>query len=142
MKNETAESKKRWFGKYRRLLQVEDRLNDKLAELDHRILSIRSPNYSSISSRGGSPITIADLLSDKELLEERIKRIHIRVVKCKNEILDVIDSIEDPTLAHILEAHYIYLESMDEIALYLNYTTRHVFRLFTKAIDLVIIPSL
>ena len=136
-----TETKKHWFRKYNRLLQVEDRLVNKLKELDQRIQGIRSPNYSGMP-RGGTAVTIVDLLADKESLENRIKRIHSKVIKCKREILDVIDTIENPTHAYIMEAHFIQLESMEDIAQSLNYTTTYVYRLFSKAIDLVDIPTI
>lgn len=141
MRNEMTETKKHWFRKYNRLLQVEDRLVNKLKELDQRIQGIRSPNYSGMP-RGGTAVTIVDLLADKESLENRIKRIHSKVIKCKREILDVIDTIENPTHAYIMEAHFIQLESMEDIAQSLNYTTTYVYRLFSKAIDLVDIPTI
>ena len=132
--------KKRSLKKYRRNLLCIGRLEEKLESLDEKIKSIRSPNYSGMP-RGGTPITIVDLLADKESLENRIKRIHSKVIKCKRDILDVIDTIENPTHAYILEAHFIQLESIDDIAQSLNYTTTYVYRLYSKAIDLVDIPT-
>lgn len=136
MKNKIIENKKHWFRKYNRLLQIEERLVNRLKELDLQIQSKRSSNYFSIP-RGGTPVTIVELLADKESLENRIKRIHLKVIKCKLEILDVIESIENPTHAYILEAHFIQLKSIEEIAQTLNYTTRYVYRLYSNAINLV-----
>ena len=140
MHDEIIDKKKRWLYRYRNNQLKIARLQNKLETLEARIISIKSPNYSGMP-RGGTPVTIVDLLADKESLENRIKRIHSKVIKCKREILDVIDTIENPTHAYILEAHFIQLESMEDIAQSLSYTTTYVYRLYSKAIDLVDIPT-
>lgn len=141
MRDEIIENKKHWFRRYNRLLQVEEQLVNKLSELDQRIQGIRSPNYSGMP-RGGKPVTIADLIVDKEDLETRIKKIHTKVIRCKDDILDVIDSLDNPTHTYILEAHFISLESMEDISKSLGDTTAYVYQLYSKAIDLVDIPGM
>ena len=74
MHDEIIDKKKRWLYRYRNNQLKIARLQNKLETLENRIISIKSPNYSGMP-RGGTPITLDDLLSDKEDIKKRIKRL-------------------------------------------------------------------
>ena len=83
------ERKKRSLKRYKKNLACIGRLEEKLALLDDRIKSVKSPNMSGMP-RGGTPVTIADLLSDKVELEERIERQKAKSKDLKKEIIEEI----------------------------------------------------
>ena len=58
------ESKKRFLKRYRKNYNCIVRLEEKLALLDVKLNSVRSPNLSGMP-RGGVPVTAADLVADK-----------------------------------------------------------------------------
>ena len=125
--------KKRYLKRYRNNVDCVNRLESKLALLDERIKSVKSPNYSGMP-RGGTPVTVEDLLSDKIELEKRISRLKAKGRNIKVEILEEIDTLEDYRYGEILEAYYIDCKSMDEIADDMGYSTRWIYDLYAEAI--------
>lgn len=126
--------KKRSLKRYRNNLACIGRLEEKLTLLDERIKSVRSPNYSGMP-RGGTPVTIEELLSDKVDLEKRIDKLKVKTKKVKDQILEEIDSLEDPRYCEILEAYFIDCMSMDEIAEEMGYSTRWAYDLYSEAVE-------
>lgn len=127
------EKKKRSLKRYKKNLACISRLEEKYILLDEKIKSIKSPNYSGMP-RGGTPVTVAELLSDKIELEERIKRLQVKGKKLKSDILEEIDTICDSRYCEILEAFFIDGLTLEEIAENEGYTIRHVYRLYSEAV--------
>lgn len=130
------ENKKRSLKRYKKNLVCLERLNEKLDVLDKKITSIKSTNYSGMP-RGGIPITIDELLSDKMELEERINRLKIKNKNIKREILDEIDSLDDSRYVEILESFFIDGLTLEDIADNEGYTPRHVYRLYSEAVTIL-----
>lgn len=126
--------KKRSLKRYRNNLACIGRLEEKLTLLDERIKSVRSPNYSGMP-RGGTPVTIEELLSDKVDLEKRIDRLKVKNKKVKDQILEEIDSLEDSRYCEILEAYFIDCMSMEDIAEEMGYSTRWAYDLYSEAVE-------
>ena len=129
-----VKKKKRSLKRYRSNVACIDRLEVKLTLLDERIKSVKSPSYSGMP-RGGTPISLEELLSDKIDLEKRIKRLKDKGKKIKDPILEEIDSLEDPRYCEVLEAFCIECKSISEIAEDMGYTDRHVYDLYREAIE-------
>ena len=127
------EKRKKWFKRYKRTLALIDRLEDKLRDLDERLYNVKSPKLSDMP-RGGKPIEVSDLISDKEEIKNRINRLVKKARLQKREIIDKIDELEDPRHADVLEAFFIECRSFDEIANIKGYNTRHVIRLYSEAL--------
>ena len=128
------DQKKRYLKRYKKNKALIDRLEAKLTDLDERICRIRSPKFSDMP-KGGTPVDLADLIDDKLELERRINRLVQKGRSYKSEILDIIDEAEDPRHAEVLEAFLIDCKTFEEIAEESGYTTRHVIRLYSKAVD-------
>lgn len=137
---ESERHKKRSLKRYRKNLACINRLEAKLAILDERITAIKSPNYSGMP-RGGTPITVEDLISDKMDLEDRIARLKEKSRTLKNSVCEEIDSLEDPRYCEVLEAHFIDGLSFEEIAEETGYTERHIYTLYAEAIRLLSVIS-
>lgn len=125
--------KKRSLKRYRKNNECIKRLENKLALLNDRITGLKSPNLSGMP-RGGVPVSLDDLLSDKNDLQDRIKRLKAKGRALKSAIYEEIDSLEDPRYCEILEAFFVDCLSFGEIAEELCYTERHVISLYTEAI--------
>ena len=130
------EKKKQYLKRYRKNIACIRRLEKKLALLDDKIKSVRSPSLSGMP-RGGVPITVEDLIADKMELEERIKRLTQKKSGLKKQILEEIDTLEDPRYCEILEAFFIECLSLDDIADREGYTVRHVYRLYSEAVTIL-----
>ena len=72
------ELKKKFLKRYKKNLNCIARLEEKLNTLTDRIESTKSPNFSGMP-RGSNPVDIADLISDKTDLENRIARLKKKV---------------------------------------------------------------
>lgn len=129
-----VKKKKRSLKRYRNNLACIGRLEEKLTLLDERIKSVKSPNYSGMP-RGGTPVTIEELISDKVDLEKRIKRLKDKGKKLKDQILEEIDSLEDLRYCEVLEAYFIECMSISEIAEEMGYTDRYIYDLYKNAVQ-------
>ena len=124
---------KRFLKRYKKNLRCIDRLEEKLVALDERIKSVKSPSLSGMP-RGGTPVTVSELLSDKIDLEKRIERLKAKGKNLKNEILEEIDSLEDPRYCEVLEAYFIDCKSIEDIADEMGYTDRYIYDLYKDAV--------
>lgn len=125
--------KKKYLKRYKKNLELIKRLNQKLEVLNARIYGVRSQALNGMP-RGGEPVQIADLISDKKELEDRIDRLTERGLIYKAEILERIDSLDDTRYAEILEAFFIDCKDFDIIAKDTGYTLRHVIRLYSEGV--------
>ena len=125
--------RKRILKRYKRNAAMIDRLSEKLEELNNRIYSLRSPGLSDMP-RSGEPIRVEDLIADKLILEQRIERLNVKGQALRSELLDLIDNLDDPRYAEILERFFIDREDFDTIANETGYTVRHVIRLYSEGI--------
>ena len=137
MEISTIEKKKRFLKRYRKNLACIDRLNVKLLVLDEKIKSIKSPNYSGMP-KGGVPVSLEELLSDKLDLENRISRLKAKKSNLKNKVLEEIDNLDDTRYIDILEMFFIDCMSFSEIAEEKGYNERHVIRLYSEAIEVLV----
>ena len=130
---QAIESKKRSLKKYKKNLAKLSRLEEKLHVLEERIISVRSPNYSGMP-RGGTPVTLADLLADKIELEERItnqKEINREYKRAITKELDRLDNVKH---IEVLELFFIDGLTPEEIARELSYDVRTVYRLYSEGV--------
>lgn len=137
---EIEKHKKRSLKRYRKNIACIDRLEDKLRSLNDRLTAVRSPNLDGMP-RGGAPIDINDLISDKIDLEERIQRLKAKSRDLKKAVCEEIDSLEDTRYCEILEAHFIDGFTFEEIAEETGYTERHVYTLYAEAIRKLALES-
>lgn len=127
------EQKKKFLKRYKKNKNCIARLEEKLDTLTDRIESAKSPNYSGMP-RGNNPVDIADLISDKSDLENRIARLKKKGQIFKTEILEAIDSLDDTRYCDVLEGFCIDCKSIDDIAEDMGYSPRWIYDLYNEAI--------
>ena len=132
-----TDTKKRYLKRYRKNRALIFRLKLKIKSLDDRITGIRSPGFSDMP-RGGTPITKEDLTAEKVDIERRIERLEVKGEKIKEEITDIIDELEDPRYAEVLESFLIDCMDFGDIAEETGYSVRHIERLYGDAIKTVV----
>ena len=128
------DQKKKFLRRYKKNLLNIARLKNKVALLDSRAKSVRSPKLSDMP-RGGTPVTEQDLIDEKDEIERRIIRLEAKSKSLKREILDKIDEVEDYRYAEILEAYFIECKDFETIAENMCYNLRHIMRLYTEAVN-------
>ena len=130
---EFQESKKRFLKIYRKNVALINRLKDKIENINERMIGLSSPKLSDMP-RGGTPVTIEDLIAEKQGIEYRIRRLEDKGRLIKDEILDKIDELDDTRYAEILESFFIDCKDLETIADDNGYTLRHTIRLYSDAI--------
>lgn len=138
---ELIEKKKRSLKRYKKNLACIERLEAKLDQVETRMTSVRSPRWSDMP-RGGTPVTMEDLVTDKIELEERIDRLKRKSKKLRSETLEEIDRVEDTRYADILEGFFIDCKTLEEIAKETGYTDRHVYRLYSEGVTFLALSDL
>lgn len=124
---------KKHLRRYKKQMLVIRRLENKLANIDDKIYKIKTVSYSD-EPKGGQPITITDLLSDKIELEERINHLVQKARQLRSETLSEIDMLDDPRYAEVMEQYYIECKTFEDIADSTGYTLRHIMRLQSEAL--------
>lgn len=120
--------KKRLYS-YRNNQDCIKRLKYKLEELNARIKAIKSPSYTGMP-KGGVPVSMEELLSDKIELENRIESLQKKSKEYKADIYSIIDTVNDVRQVEIMEAYFIGCKNFDEIAQEVGYSVRTVKRMF------------
>lgn len=134
------ERKKKELRRYRKNKECLNRLYEKLDFINIKMINPQAFKVSGMP-RGGTPVTIGDLLIEKNELEDRIARMKVKGDKIKKKILNEIDSLDDYRYCEILEGYFIECKSLEDIALEEGYTIRHVYRLYKKGIELLTLNS-
>ena len=130
------DTKKRYLKRYRRKLEVIERLEERVRALDSKIESLRSPSLSGMP-RGGKAVTSEDMVADKIDLERRINALRLEADKARRKTLDLIDQVDDVRRGEVLEDYFIYGMSFGQIAEEMGYTERHIIRLYGEALDMI-----
>ena len=141
LNDEIIKKKKLWLYRYRNNQAKIIRLQEKIENLEARIISIKSPNYSNLP-RGGAPVTIEELLSDIDNINKRIEKLKLKGMNIKQEILEAIDTLEYPKQAEILEYLFVQGYSVDYINEILSYSTPYIYRLYSRALKTIKIPGI
>lgn len=93
----------------------------------------RNPNC------GGS--TMADAVCKIVDLQEEINRNIDRLVDLKREIVAVIKAVENSEYQVMLEKRYLSFQTWEQIAVDMNYSIQHIYRLREKAYAAVQVPE-
>lgn len=134
------ENKKRSLKRYKKNIACIGRLEDKKTLLDLKRKSPKSPNYSGMP-RGGTPITNEDISDEIIDLEKRIERLKAKGKRLKDEILEDIDSLEDPRYCEVLEAYFIDCKTIAEISEDMGYSERYIYDLYRDGISALTFSS-
>lgn len=132
--------KKRSLRRYRKNKEKIERLEVKLEILKGRIEGLKSPSLSGMP-RGGVPVSLDDLISDKLDLEDRIRRLKDKGHEFKRQIAEEIDSLDNVNHCDVLEGYFIDCLSMAEIAENMDYSERYVYTLYQEAISLLTVSQ-
>lgn len=116
----TSQEKKQYLLKYQYLTQEVDRLSDERAQVLARAQKI-TPTLSDMpkSQSGANRLELAveDIVENTDKLAEKIRE----MLHAKEEIEQVIDSLEDDTLREIMKYRYINMMTWNKVC----YTLYH-----------------
>ena len=116
---------------------LDKRINSKLEQVES-LNALATKATSTLSDMPKSPNRGTSKLEDTIVkiidLQEEINRDIDKLVDLKKEIVRTIKKIEDKELQVVLEKRYLCFESWEKIAVEMNYSIQHIFRLHSKAL--------
>ncbi|CAC9936763.1 MULTISPECIES: DUF1492 domain-containing protein [Peptoniphilaceae] len=116
---------------------LDKRINSKLEQVES-LNALATKATSTLSDMPKSPNRGSSKLEDTIVkiidLQEEINRDIDKLVDLKKEIVRTIKKIEDKELQVVLEKRYLCFESWEKIAVEMNYSIQHIFRLHSKAL--------
>ena len=131
--SESIRAEKRFLKRYIKNEACRKRLEEKVSTLENRMKGLKAVTISDMP-RGGSPISLEDLLIQKEELLERINRVKKKSDKYRKEILAEIDQLDDEREVEILESYYLEDKDIVDIAIEIGYHEKTVGNIFHSAI--------
>lgn len=121
---------------------LDKRINSKLEQVES-LNALATKATFTLSDMPKSPNRGTSKLEDTIVkiidLQEEINRDIDKLVDLKKEIVRTIKKIEDKELQVVLEKRYLCFESWEKIAVEMNYSIQHIFRLHIKALKNIVI---
>ncbi|MBO6291827.1 MAG: hypothetical protein J6N51_06175 [Selenomonas sp.] len=124
----------------KRAWNVDQRINSKLYQLD----SLKDMATKATSTLGTEPVSgtrnvqrMADTIDNIVALENEINDDIDRLVDLKRDVIKTISKVQDTNCLTLLELRYLSFKSWDDIAAEMNYTSRWVHIMHSKALAAV-----
>ena len=117
------------------------RLEEEKERWRQRALHITPIYQPVIGSSGGISDPVARAVEKMEQWEKKIIAEIDRLYDLRQEIMTVIAAVPDPAQRELLERRYIQLQSLERIAVEMNYSYVHVKRLRGWALQRIQVPK-
>ena len=124
--------------------RLDQRINSKLEQvLSLRDLTTKATATMSDMPGGGSRnvYRMQDIIGKIIDLENEINADIDQLVDLKREMVTVIKSVKNPEYQTLLELRYLCFKSWEQIAVEMGYSLVYVFKLHTKALEIVNFPE-
>ena len=121
---------------YVRSLEVRLRMKEeRIAQLQHDICSLQALDYAKDKITGGSPIDVSDKIARLDELIQDTNREWDELIEMREQAKTLISKLESATQQEVLTKRYIQNKRWEQIAVELNITWRHTFRIHRAALD-------
>ena len=124
--------------------RLDQRINSKLEQ----VMSLRTLATKATSTLSDTPPSgtrnvhrMEDIIVKIIEMENEINRDIDNLVDLKREMVSVIKAVADPEQQTILELRYLCFKSWEQIAVDMNYSIQHVYRLRDRAYDEIVPPT-
>lgn len=114
------------------------RLEDKLAQIDGDIISLKSP-VSDGMPKASIRITLDDKLIQRDELEGKINTLLTHARKNRSDISRCIDALDNQKQALVLDRYFISAQSLEYIADDIGYSRSYVTKLYVQGVQSVIV---
>lgn len=137
-KDEHFRESKKALMRYRVLMEKVARMEERLAQIDRDLMSVKSPKLTS-EPKASVRITLDDKLIQHDELEEKINTLlkHMRRIRC--EITQCIDALDNQRQAEVLDKYYIGGMPLENIADEMNYTLSYITKLYVGGTKSIVI---
>lgn len=133
-KDERFRESKKALMRYRVLMEKVARMEERLAQIDRDLMSVKSPALSS-EPKASVRITLEDKLIRKDELESKINATLKFARQNRADIMRCIDALENQKQALVLERYFIGLQSLEEIADDVSYSCSYVTKLYIQGVQ-------
>lgn len=125
---------KEWL-EYVRSLEVRLRMKEeRIAQLQHDICSLQALDYAKDKITGGSPIDVSDKIARLDELIRNTNREWDELIEMREQAKALIAKLESATQQEVLTKRYIQNKRWEQIAVEMNITWRHTFRIHRAAL--------
>lgn len=124
--------------RYRILSEKIERLENKLAQIDGDIISLKSP-VSDGMPKASVRITLDDKLIQHDELEDKINTLLKHARKNRSDISRCIDALDNQKQALVLDRYFISAQSLESIADDIGYSRSYVTKLYVQGVQSVIV---
>ena len=124
--------------------RLDQRINSKLEQvLSLRELTTKATATMSDMPSGGSRnvYRMQDIIAKIVDLENEINRDIDALVDLKREMVATIKAVVDPECQTLLELRFLCFKTWEQIAVEMNYSIQHIYRLREKALKMVTPPT-
>lgn len=121
---------------YIRSLETRLRMKEeRIAQLQHDICSLQALDYAKDKITGGSPIDVSDKIARLDELIRDTNREWDELIEMREQAQTLISKLESATQQEVLTKRYIQNKRWEQIAVEMNITWRHTFRIHRAALD-------
>lgn len=137
-KDEHFRESKKALMRYRGLMEKVARMEERLAQIDRDLMSIKSPALSS-EPKASVRITLEDKLIRKDELESKINATLKFARQNRADIMRRIDALENQKQALVLERYFIDGVTLETIADEMNYSYEYVKQLYVAGVKSAVV---
>lgn len=116
------------------------RLEEEKERWRQRALHI-TPCWSDASGGGSGEDKIQTAVEKACIIKDKIVAEIDRLIDLRQEIMTMIAAVPDPAQRELLERRYIQLQSLERIAVEMNYSYRQILRLHGWALQQISVPE-
>ena len=121
---------------YIRSLETRLRMKEeRIAQLQHDICSLQALDYAKDKITGGSPIDVSDKIARLDELIRDTNREWDELIEIREQAQTLISKLESAKQQEVLTKRYLQNKRWEQIAVEMNITWRHTFRLHRAALD-------
>ena len=121
---------------YIRSLEIRLRMKEeRIAQLQHDICSLQALDYAKDKITGGSPIDVSDKIARLDELIRDTNREWDELIEMREQAKALISKLESATQQEVLTKRYIQNKRWEQIAVAMNITWRHTFRIHRAALE-------
>lgn len=121
---------------YIRSLETRLRMKEeRIAQLQHDICSLQALDYAKDKITGGSPIDVSDKIARLDELIRDTNREWDELIEMREQAKSFISKLESATQQEVLTKRYIQNKRWEQIAVEMNITWRHTFRIHRAALE-------
>lgn len=124
--------------------RLDQRINSKLEQvLSLRDLTTKATATMSDMPGGGSRnvYKMQDIIGKIVDLENEINADIDQLVELKREMVSVIKAVSDPECQTLLELRFLCFKTWEQIAVEMNYSIQHIYRLRDKSLKMISPPT-